>query len=247
MKKIFFLTNLFFTLLAVPIFGQVGTPFSVTSTDTSICVGQSTNLSVQSIPGTITALTCASVINTGNLFTGTVASGVSSSIPYIGGNGGLYNGQTITSTGVSGLTATLTAGVFSNGLGNLVYTITGTPSTIGTASFELTIGGQSCTLTRTVVAGTISALTCASASNNGTLTAGVAASGVSSIIPYTGGNGGMHNGQTVVSTGITGLTATLTAGSFANGQRRWNLGRRLPCQTSHAGQPDRPRGSWRAK
>jgi uncharacterized protein (TIGR02145 family) len=217
MKKIFFLTNLCLILFAFPIFGQVGTPFSVTSTDTSICNGQNTTLSVQSLPGTISTLTCVSATNTGTLIAGVAASGVSSVVPYTGGNGGLHNGQTVASTGVTGLTATLNVGTFASGSGSLTYTITGTPNTSGTASFALSIGGQTCTLTRTVVAGTISALTCTSTSNIGILTAGVAASGVSSIIPYTGGNGGMHNGQTVTSTGITGLTATLTAGSFANG------------------------------
>ena len=218
MKKIFFLTNLCLILFAFPIFGQVGTPFSVTSTDTSICNGQNTTLSVQILPGTITSLTCASAINTGNLIVGTAASSVSSSIPYTGGNGGMHNGQTVTSTGVTGLTATLAVGSFASGSGSLTYTITGTPSAAGTASFILNIGGQTCTLTRTVVVvGTITGLTCSSATNNGTLIAGVAASGVSSLVPYTGGNGGSYNGQTVTSTGITGLTATLAAGIFASG------------------------------
>jgi hypothetical protein len=67
------------------------------------------------------------------------------------------------------------------------------------------------------VIGTISTLTCATATNNGTLTAGLAASGVSSLLPHTGGNGGTHSGQVVASTGVTGLTATLAAGAFANG------------------------------
>jgi uncharacterized protein (TIGR02145 family) len=150
MKKIFFLTNLCLILFAFPIFGQVGTPFSVTSTDTSICEGQNTTLSVQSLPGTITTLTCISVTNNGTLVSGVVASGVSSSIPYTGGNGGLHNGQTVASTGVTGLTATLLAGVFSNGSGNLTYIITGTPSSTGTASFVLVIGGQTCNLDRVV-------------------------------------------------------------------------------------------------
>jgi len=72
-----------------------------------------------------------------------------------------------------------------------------------------TIGG--------VCPGTISALNCSSATNNGTLTATSAASGVTSVISYTGGNGGTHNGQVVTSTGVSGLTATLQAGTFANG------------------------------
>jgi uncharacterized protein (TIGR02145 family) len=144
----FLITFLIFTL-TFPIFGQVN-PYNVTSTDTSICEGETVTLSVQSIPGIITSLTCASAINTGNLIVGIAASSVSSSIPYTGGNGGLYNSQTVASSGVTGLTASLTAGVFNSGSGNLIYTISGTPSSTGTASFELTIGGQSCSLNLSV-------------------------------------------------------------------------------------------------
>jgi uncharacterized protein (TIGR02145 family) len=170
-------------------------------------------------PGTIGALDCGAATNSGNLFQGAAASGVSSSVPYTGGNGGVHNGQVVASTGVTGLTATLSSGSFANGSGSLTYAITGTPSASGTASFALNIGGQSCTLTRNVAVpvGSITALNCNSATNNGNLTAGAAASGVSSSVPYTGGNGGTHNGQTVPSTGVTGLTATLSAGSFASG------------------------------
>jgi uncharacterized protein (TIGR02145 family) len=170
-------------------------------------------------PGSITALSCSTATNSGTLTQGTAASGVSSSVPYTGGNGGTHGGQTVNSTGVTGLTATLSAGTFASGAGSLTYTIIGTPANSGTASFALSIGGQTCTLSRTVNApvGSITALTCASATNSGTLTQGVAASGVSSSVPYTGGNGGTHGGQTVNSTGVTGLTATLTAGTFANG------------------------------
>jgi uncharacterized protein (TIGR02145 family) len=89
-------------------------------------------------------------VNSGTLTSGIAASGVSSVVPYTGGNGGTHNGQTVTSTGVTGLTATLTAGTFANGSGSLTYTISGTPASSGTASFALSIGGQTCTLTRTV-------------------------------------------------------------------------------------------------
>ena len=150
MKQYQNLTCLLIVLLAFPIFGQVITPFTVTSTDTSICVGQSTTLSVQALQGTFTSLICTSAVNTGNLFSGAAATGVSSSIPYSGGNGGLYSSQTVISTGVTGLTATLSAGVFNSGSGNLVYSIIGTPSATGVASFTLTIGGQTCTLTLSV-------------------------------------------------------------------------------------------------
>jgi hypothetical protein len=192
-------------------------PFNAVASNAVVCSGQPVTLSINALAGSISGLTCASATNNGTLTAGTAASGVNSVVPYTGGNGGMHNGQTVTSTGITGLTATLTAGTFASGSGSLTYTITGTPSGIGSASFALNIGGKTCTLTRTVVAGTISGLTCASATNNGTLTAGVAASGVNSVVPYTGGNGGMHNGQTVTSTGITGLTATLTTGTFASG------------------------------
>jgi uncharacterized protein (TIGR02145 family) len=56
----------------------------------------------------------------------------------------------VTSTGVTGLTATLGAGSFANGAGNLTYNITGTPASGGTATFTLSIGGQTCSLNVTV-------------------------------------------------------------------------------------------------
>jgi hypothetical protein len=96
--------------------------------------------------GSIGALNCGSATVTGNLIAGVAASNVSASVPYTGGNGGYYAAQSISSTGVTGLTATISQGLFTSSSGNLVYTITGTPSTNGTASFALNIGGQSCTL-----------------------------------------------------------------------------------------------------
>lgn len=101
--------------------------------------------------GQISTLNCGSAVNNGILRAGSSASSVNSDIPYTGGNGGIHNGQTVTSTGVTGLTATLTAGSFANGSGIITYQITGTPLTSGTASFALNIGGQSCALNRTVL------------------------------------------------------------------------------------------------
>jgi uncharacterized protein (TIGR02145 family) len=189
--------------------------YAINSAGTSY--GNELNFTTTGGLGSIASLNCNSATNNGTLIAGTAASGVSSSVPYTGGNGGTYNSQTVNSTGVTGLTATLTAGNFVNGSGSLTYTITGTPSTSGTASFVLNIGGQNCSLSRTVNSGSIAILNCNSATNTGTLTAGTAASGVSSSVPYTGGNGGTYNSQTVNSTGVTGLTATLTAGNFVNG------------------------------
>jgi len=102
------------------------------------------------IVGTIGSLSCASATAVGTLTAGTPAAGVSSTVPYIGGNGGVHGGQTVTSTGVTGLTATLAPGTFANGSGTLIYTISGTPAGSGTASFTLNIGGKTCTLNRTV-------------------------------------------------------------------------------------------------
>jgi uncharacterized protein (TIGR02145 family) len=98
------------------------------------------------VVGEITALDCAGATVNGTLVDGVTASGVSVEIDYTGGNGGPYNGQIVSSTGVSGLTAELTAGNFSTGTGTLTYEITGTPNSDGTASFELEIGGETCTL-----------------------------------------------------------------------------------------------------
>ena len=97
------------------------------------------------LPGSIAAINCASAVVSGSLQVNQAASGVSVSVPYTGGNGGVHDGQTVTSTGVTGLTATLSAGNFASGAGSLTYAITGTPASVGTASFALNIGGQTCT------------------------------------------------------------------------------------------------------
>lgn len=98
----------------------------------------------------IASLNCGSAISNGTLTGGTVASGVSSVISYTGGDGTAHSGQVVTSTGITGLTATLAAGSFATGAGSLTYTITGTPSAGGTANFSLNIGGKVCTLSRSI-------------------------------------------------------------------------------------------------
>jgi uncharacterized protein (TIGR02145 family) len=100
--------------------------------------------------GAIGALNCGGSTTAGNLFSGSVASNVSASVPYTGGNGGYYAAQTTASTGVTGLTATLSQGVLINGSGSLNFTISGTPASAGTASFAITVGGQSCSFTVSV-------------------------------------------------------------------------------------------------
>jgi uncharacterized protein (TIGR02145 family) len=105
---------------------------------------------ISSPQAAINSLNCSLATNNGTMSSGIAASGISFSIPYTGGNGGAHNGQIVSSTGVIGLTATLTAGTFAIGSGNLTYFITGTPSSSGTASFALNIGGQTCNLNLTV-------------------------------------------------------------------------------------------------
>jgi hypothetical protein len=104
--------------------------------------------------GGIDELKCAEATNNGTLTQNSVASGVSSDIPYTGGNGSSYGPLSVNSTGVSGLTAALAAGNFNNGNGTLTFTISGTPTSSGTASFAITVGGQTCTFTRSVAADT---------------------------------------------------------------------------------------------
>jgi len=108
---------------------------------------------IKSVRGSIASLDCNNATNSGTLTEGTTASGVTSGVPYTGGNGGPHNGQMVNSTGVTGLTAILAAGSFASGSGTLTYTIAGTPNASGTASFDLSIGGATCTFSIAVING----------------------------------------------------------------------------------------------
>ena len=116
----------------------------------TFCSGIPTWTTAGVCPGMVASLNCATANNIGTLTQSNPASGVSSVISYTSGNGGSYIAQTITSTGVTGLTANLQAGSFANGNGTLTYTIFGTPTSAGTASFAINIGGKSCSLAFTV-------------------------------------------------------------------------------------------------
>ena len=74
-----------------------------------------------------------------------------------------------------------------------------------------------CIKDQTYSQGVIEILECESAILNGVLIEDEQAEGVSIEVPYSGGNGGVHDGQIVNSTGVTGLTATLAAGNFETG------------------------------
>jgi hypothetical protein len=198
----------------------VGTPSGVGNANFAVNIGgKNCNYSVTVGPGAIGAINCGSGTSIGTLTSASAASGVTFTIPYTGGNGGTHTGQTINSTGVTGLIATAATGNFAAGNGNISYVVTGTPSTFGTADFFVNIGGKSCLYSISVApaSGVISALNCPNGTTTGLLTATLPANGVSFTIPYTGGNNGSHAGQIISSTGAAGLTATLASGLFNTG------------------------------
>lgn len=168
---------------------------------------------------TVGAINCANALISGTLTATIPASSVTATIPYTGANGGSYVGQIVSSTGVSGLTATVAGGVLANGAGSVIYTITGTPSSSGIASFAITLLDKSCTFTINVDQGApqVASLNCAGAVVNGTLTTAVFTTAVFVTVPYTGGNGIAYSGQSIASTGVLGLSATLSPGTLANG------------------------------
>jgi trimeric autotransporter adhesin len=165
---------------------------------------------------TVSAIDCASVT-----FSASATSGASyaatASVPYTGGNGATYEeGTAVASSGVLGLIATLSAGSLTSSTGTASFAVTGMPTSAGTATFPINLGGQSCTLSLVVAASkaSLTALTSSSSPPNGVN--GTAYSGTATIA-YTGGNGGTYDISTATSTGVEGLTATLAAGTLANG------------------------------
>ncbi|WP_419869246.1 hypothetical protein [Chryseobacterium sp. CT-SW4] len=165
---------------------------------------------------TVFQLYCSDLVRSGTPFVESVPNTGFVTIPYSSSSTDPYAGQTINSTGVTGLTATLAPGTLSNGNGDFAFTVTGTPSSSGTASFLFTINNTTCTFSVNVSPGTAT-INCAAAVVTGTLMSGSPASGVSVSIPYTNGNGGPYTAQSIASTGVTGLTASIPAGNFANG------------------------------
>ncbi|MDF1695538.1 MAG: FISUMP domain-containing protein [Saprospiraceae bacterium] len=96
--------------------------------------------------GSIGSLDCGGASIFGTLTEGVLADNVTATIDYTGGNGGSHPGKMVASTGVTGLTADVYPGVFAEGGGSLVYSISGTPVGFGLATFALDIGGQTCDL-----------------------------------------------------------------------------------------------------
>ncbi|MFN5208725.1 MAG: reprolysin-like metallopeptidase [Bacteroidota bacterium] len=105
------------------------------------------NFTITSNPAGITSLNCAGATVNGQLVANQSTSGVVLSIPYTGGQSGSFAAQSISSTGVTGLSAACPAGNFANGSGSLSLGVFGIPSGMGDANFLIAIGGQSCTVT----------------------------------------------------------------------------------------------------
>lgn len=90
--------------------------------------------------------------------------------------------------------------------------------TIASAILFTTLITLSCKQDESVVStSAISALNCSSTTFSATPVSGTAFTGTATV-PYTGGNGGTYaTGSAVASLGVTGLTATLAAGTLASG------------------------------
>jgi uncharacterized protein (TIGR02145 family) len=120
--------------------------FALTSALIS-CKKETTSSNTNSNEVTVSSINCASATIVGEIIKGQLISNVTATITYTGGNGKTYLTKSHTSTGVTGLSATLLAGTLADGEGTLVYTISGTPSSAGTANFAIALGGKSCTIT----------------------------------------------------------------------------------------------------
>ncbi len=167
--------------------------------------------------GSITAVSCGNATVSGTLIAGSPNLSAVVRVPYSGGNGGIFSSISISSTGVTGLVATLPAGSFAVGSGMLQFTITGVPQSVGRANFAISVGGRNCNIFVNVAPAYIGELLCSSVSVTGKLAAKLSAYGVSINVPYTGARGGIYSSQTVNSTGVTGLIAFLAGGKFAEG------------------------------
>jgi uncharacterized protein (TIGR02145 family) len=98
----------------------------------------------------LTQLLCSAATHVGVLEATSPASGVSVTVPYNGGNGGVYSGVIVPSIGATGVDAVLSSGTLNNGSGTLTFIITGTPSAAGTATFNIDLGGENCGFNLTV-------------------------------------------------------------------------------------------------
>jgi hypothetical protein len=186
-----------------------------------MCDGQLIWVTGGQCPGKISSFNCSDTTHTGLLYENTNANNVQTSISYTGGNGGIYSSQSITSTGVSGLTAVLGSGNLNNGNGKLIFNIDGKPNGIGMANFSINFLGKTCNFIKTIYAvPPIPPLVYYLNSNNGIIGyffKGTSIDGIYAELFYSNGNGIAYPAQSVNSTGVSGLIASYESGVLNNG------------------------------
>ncbi|MCS4304380.1 hypothetical protein [Chryseobacterium sp. BIGb0232] len=88
------------------------------------------------------SLSCTSATVSPSPIAGQAYKGVLT-VPYTGGNGGVYDAVSIQT---NGLTAALPAGQFAIGNGRLQYSITGTPDRTGNITLNVNVAGNTCSV-----------------------------------------------------------------------------------------------------
>jgi uncharacterized protein (TIGR02145 family) len=63
----------------------------------------------------------------------------------------------------------------------------------------------------------VSSLSCSNATHEGTLTEGLYSPNATTVVGYTGGNGGFYGAENISSIGVEGLTASINSGTLATG------------------------------
>jgi gliding motility-associated-like protein len=144
-------------------------------------------------------------------------------LPYKGGNGAFFTGQSIPSTGVSGLTMVLQPGKLATGNGSLELVIYGVPSDTGNVAFTLPFGTNSCTITLpvTILIPQLSTLNCGSRILNPRGVGKETDYSGELTISYLGGNKGKISPISLSSAGVKGLT--LESDSFTLNPQGGNL------------------------
>jgi len=177
---------------------------------------------LKSGPGSVSVseINCPDLGYIDNLYSGNPVQNILSGIgiPYQGGNGGFYGGETVYSTGVGGLTAYLSPGVLNIGSGILNYVINGTPYDTGYAHFNISVAGQSCSFSLRIRGLSIDSFDCANVILPSTVIySGFPVSNYTVLLPYSGGSGAQFNANWFYSYNSYGLVAYLNGGTLATG------------------------------
>jgi len=200
--------------------------FSCQKEDVAPSENENSNSSTNLVPisglSKIDAIDCNNYNVSGKLNKDQASYGLYITIPYSGGNGKAYSSQSIASTGVTGLQATLNQGNLAYGQGQFIYNITGTPTSEGSAQFLISFGGKNCSISipveNTDNDATISYFDCDNAKISGTLIKNQVLNNVKATVSYSGGNGKYFSAKKFTSTGVTGLSAILSEGYLSFGQ-----------------------------